>query len=71
MTSAQLLDAERKRANQLAVNTKWLVEQFDKLHDILCPEHMGTWQQRVVKVVEVVEAMKKVEGKENAKPTDM
>jgi hypothetical protein len=50
---------EHKRAEQLSTNCKWLIAKFDELHDILCPDHLGTWQARIEKVMEAVKDIKK------------
>lgn len=43
--------------HQLVVNERWLLAQFDVLHDLLCPNYTGTWQMRVEQVVDAVKAM--------------
>lgn len=39
-------DSEKLRADVLANNCKWLVDKIDRIHDALCPDICGTWQQR-------------------------
>lgn len=51
---------EHKRAEQLSTNCKWLISKFDELHDILCPDHLGTWQQKIEKVMETVRNLQKL-----------
>ena len=48
-------DAERRRADQLAVNCRWLIAQMDRVHAALCPGRSGTWQDRVRQAVESAE----------------
>lgn len=35
------------RIKQLSYNCKWLIEQIDQIHSVLCPGVIGTWQDRV------------------------
>lgn len=44
--------------DQLTVNQNWLMEKFDLLHDMLCPDKTGTWQQRVEQVHSACIALK-------------
>ena len=37
---------------QMRTNFYWLLEQMDKIHDALCPEQNGAWQQRAEQAVE-------------------
>jgi hypothetical protein len=46
-------ESEAKRAGQLGINCEWLIARLDEIHDALCPEHIGTWQSRAQKAVEV------------------
>jgi hypothetical protein len=39
---------------QHVVNTRWLMDKIDQIHDMLCPDHLGTWQQRAEEIVRVV-----------------
>ncbi len=39
---------------QMSVNVRWLIGQFDAIHQVVCASHTGTWQQRVEKVVAVL-----------------
>jgi len=49
---------------QLTLNMTWLIEQFDTVHDLLCPEYGGgTWQQRVNHVMDSI----KIKGKGKTK----
>jgi len=45
------IENEKRRANQLALNCKWLIEQIDTAHAILCPGQRGTWQDRAKQLV--------------------
>ena len=49
-------EQEHARAEQLALNCRWLIAKFDELHRILCPKRMGTWQERVSQVIEEVKS---------------
>lgn len=35
-------------------NLEWLLERIDEMHAILCPERIGTWQQRTEHVRDAV-----------------
>ena len=39
-------DSEKRRADVMANNCKWPVDKIDRIHDALCPDICGTWQQR-------------------------
>jgi hypothetical protein len=41
----QQLACETRRAEQLALNSRWLMSQIDRIHKALCPGKAGTWQQ--------------------------
>ena len=45
--------AEKKRADQLGYNCKWLIDQFDIVHSYLCYNETGTWSDRVKQVVNI------------------
>lgn len=45
--------------NQTTINNKWLLKQFDIIHDLLCPNYIGTWQEKVLKCIEILEKIKK------------
>lgn len=49
------LAAEKRRADQSALNTRWLIDKIDRIHEALCPDQTGTWQQRAEQAVEVAE----------------
>jgi len=40
------LEMETKRADQLGVNCKWLIDKIDEICNAICPDKIGTWQQR-------------------------
>jgi hypothetical protein len=40
------LEMETKRADQLGINCKWLIEKIEEISYALCPDKIGTWQQR-------------------------
>jgi hypothetical protein len=42
---------EQNRAEQLALNCRWLIEKIDIIHSCLCPGQNGTWQQRAEQAV--------------------
>ena len=42
----------KRRANQAVVNFNWILNQMEIIHDNLCPEKFGTWQDRVNQIVE-------------------
>lgn len=43
---------DKQIAEQFRTNFNWLLEQMDKIHDALCPEQNGAWQQRAEQAVE-------------------
>lgn len=57
-TVEALKAARAKRDDQADVNTRWLLAQFDMLHDLFCPDRVGTWQMRVEQVIEAVKDLK-------------
>lgn len=42
---------EKRRADQNATNTAWLIRKVDAAHALLCPGEAGTWQQRAEQLV--------------------
>jgi hypothetical protein len=58
----QQLEEQKRQIEQLGINQRWLIQQFDALHTILCPGQFGTWQERAVQCVTqttwLVEALK-------------
>jgi len=45
------IESEKRRADVMANNCKWLVDKIDRIHDALCPDICGTWQQRATDAV--------------------
>lgn len=45
------IDIEHDASEQMSRNVKWLIEQIDTIHNNLCPDHHGTWQQRAEQAV--------------------
>ncbi len=54
-----LADLVERELKQLKVNERWLIEQIDAVHSILCSNRVGTWQDRAR---QVVKAAKKIEA---------
>jgi hypothetical protein len=52
------IESEAQRAGQLGINCEWLIAQLDAIHDVLCPDHIGTWQSRAQKAVEAAKIIK-------------
>jgi len=48
-----------KENKQLTINEQWLINQIDVLHDLLCPNKVGTWQSRATQVIERVKEITK------------
>lgn len=44
---------------QLKINERWLIEQISIMHDLLCPNKIGTWQDRARHVIEKVKELTK------------
>jgi hypothetical protein len=40
-----------RRAEQLSRNCKWLINQIDQIHSAICPNGIGTWQDRAKQAV--------------------
>ena len=55
--------SEKARADQLGINCRWLIAQLDAIHAALCPDHIGTWQERAQAAVKAAQAMT-----QNARP---
>ena len=59
-----------QQITQLKLNCKWLIRQFDTIHDLICQGQNGTWQERVNQVVKQIEKdslhTKTTEGNKNA-----
>jgi len=49
------LEENGQRITQLKLNCKWLIQQFDHIHDLICPGQNGSWQDRVQQVVKQIE----------------
>ena len=48
---------EHRRAEQLSLNCRWLIDKIDKIFYAICrPDQIGTWQQRAE--IAVLEAVK-------------
>lgn len=52
-------EEKQRQIDQLWLNQKWLIEQLDKVHEILCPNQDGGWIKRVEQVVAAAEKLKK------------
>jgi len=39
------------REEQMSINCQWLIDKIDEIHDCLCPDELGTWQQRAEQAV--------------------
>ena len=46
---------EKRTKEQQDINVRWLVAQIDRIHNALCPDQMGTWQQRAEQAVAAAE----------------
>lgn len=40
------VDSEKRRADQLGINCRWLIEIVDFAHTVLCKGQNGSWQDR-------------------------
>ena len=45
-------EATKRRAKQLDINCKFLLDAIEEIHRNLCPGPGGTWQDRVRRAVE-------------------
>jgi len=48
---------ERQRLKQMEINCRWLMDVTDRIHDALCPNQCGTWQDRAKQAVEAAERL--------------
>lgn len=51
------MNEEKERADRLAANCRWLVEQIDRIHYAICPGKVGTWQERAIQAAEAAEKL--------------
>jgi hypothetical protein len=45
-SAGSALADEKRRAKQMDINFNFLMGHIERIHDALCPDHIGTWQQR-------------------------
>lgn len=50
---------ETARADQLALNCRWLIDKIDRIHAALCPDKCGSWITRAEQAVAAAEAIAK------------
>lgn len=43
--------ATMKQMKQFEINAKWLINIIDSVHDYLCPNQYGTWQDRAKQIL--------------------
>jgi len=48
----------KRQIQQLEINNRFLLSRFDVVHDMLCPDHLGTWQQRVEATVKAAKKLR-------------
>jgi len=53
------IEQETARAEQLALNCRWLIDKMDRIHTALCPEKCGSWVKRAEQAVAAAEAIAK------------
>ena len=53
----QACDPDSPVITQATVNARWLIERLDRVHDALCPDKCGTWQQRADQSAEAAEGI--------------
>ena len=46
----------RTRLIQITCNFNYLMNHFEELHDLLCPDELGTWQESVEQVMAAIRA---------------
>jgi len=51
-------EAERRRADQIDINFKFLLNCVEEIHAALCPDHIGIWQDRAKEAVKAVKKHK-------------
>lgn len=49
--------ADKQRLKQMEINCQWLIDITDRIHDALCPDQCGTWQERAKQAVEAAERL--------------
>ena len=52
-----IVGGDKQRADQLGINYTWLIDKIDRIHAALCPDAMGTWQQRAEQAVKAAERL--------------
>ena len=52
-------EMEHARAEQLASNCRWLIGITDAINRELCPDKIGTWQQRAEYALEAAKEIRK------------
>jgi hypothetical protein len=50
---------DSRRADQLAINCRWLIGKMDEAHRHLCKGQNGTWQVRMQQVVDAAKRLAK------------
>lgn len=53
------IEQETARADQLALNCRWLIDKIDRIHAALCPDKCGSWITRAEQAVAAAEAIAK------------
>lgn len=51
------LKAQKRRADQIDINFKFLFRCVEEIHGALCPGHIGTWQDRAKEAVRAAKAI--------------
>lgn len=50
-SAARRIEVLERRAIQGGLNVMWLIDKIDKIHTALCPNQLGTWQERAGQAV--------------------
>lgn len=61
----------KQRAKQLDINCRWLMNQIDQIHEVLCPGKIGTWQDRATNSVEAAKKIVKERSVKDRKFNDV
>lgn len=49
------IEQETARAEQLALNCRWLIDKMDRIHAALCPDKCGSWVTRAEQAAKAAE----------------
>lgn len=51
------LEEVKAQLKQETINFKWILNNVEIMHNVLCPNHVGTWQDRVKEVIKIIKKL--------------